>query len=331
MLFIITLHTLGHGGILGEVDSNSLRGVILWWMEGIAYAAVNIYVLISGYFMVDNEFKLRKLFSLLAEVIFYSVIIYIVTSYKTFSVMDFVKSCFPTITSAYWFISTYVVMYCLSPFLNILIRNMNKKMHEVCILILLLFFCIWDKGSSVAWFICLYIVAAYIKYYYQPGNFKRRNLLLCYFGVSICIPLSRYCISYVTKLILGQEFKTDYFYRNDTLLVFFASVLLLLIFLTINIEKKWINKLILRVSPLTLGVYLIHDNSNVREKLWQALAFDSNCSNVIFFAYVITIILGIFVVCCVIEWMRQMLFHILKIDMLVEKIAGFLTSHYKSK
>lgn len=321
MLLIITLHALGHGGVLGRVSFDSLRGVFCWWLEGVAYATVNVYVLISGYFMVKSQFKVRKLLFLLVEVLFYSVFLYILFSYNSFQPLLFLKSCFPTTTSAYWFISVYVVMYCFSPFLNVAILNMNKKMHQICILSMLLFFCIWDKGSIVLWFICLYFVAAYIRLYYHNGTVKKRSLIVIYVLVTICMPLSRYCISHLTKMVLGEEFKVDYFYQNESILVFCASVLLLLIFIEVSVNSKILASIISMVSPLTLAVYLIHDNYYVREWIWKVVDYHYDDTSILFFLNLFIVILGIFVICSIIEWLRRKVFKVIRMDRLIERIA----------
>jgi surface polysaccharide O-acyltransferase-like enzyme len=61
MLMIVTLHYLGHGNVLETVDIFSFNYYIAWFIQSLSYVSVNIFVLISGYFLVDKEFKSKNL------------------------------------------------------------------------------------------------------------------------------------------------------------------------------------------------------------------------------------------------------------------------------
>lgn len=73
MFGIVVLHVLGHGGLLDE-SAGTLRGNLLWLVESICYFSVNIFVLISGYFMCDGIFKLSKVTRLIVDITFWSLI-----------------------------------------------------------------------------------------------------------------------------------------------------------------------------------------------------------------------------------------------------------------
>lgn len=330
MLMIVTLHFLGHGGVLDSQNISVVRDIIIWWIEGIAYASVNIYVLISGYFMIKSNFKISKLIEIVVEVWFYSVIIYVLMLLSgkiTFELGEAIQALFPIFRSSYWFISTYVVIYCLSPFLNFGLRNMSKKMMQRLLICLILFFCIWDKGSGSMWFICLYVIAAYLRLHYVSGSVSRKVLVTLYTIVTLSLPISRYCIKFFTLSILGNEYNTTYFYRNDSIILLFASVLLFLIVLDIHIKNSVINNIILLISPLTLAVYLIHDNNNLRKVLWDFINPVAYIQTPYFIIYMFGIIICIFSVCILIEYFRQLIFKrihlIFYIDNISKKIVDF--------
>ena len=74
MLMVITLHYLDKGGILVSLTENQgISGYFAWLLEAFCIVAVNTYVLVSGYFLVEAGFKLRRLVILVAQVLFYSV------------------------------------------------------------------------------------------------------------------------------------------------------------------------------------------------------------------------------------------------------------------
>ena len=99
---------------------------------------VNCFVLISGYFLINSKFKLKKVLNLYLVTIFYSILLFIPHCILYgFSLSNFIKSCLPLLMGTYWFITTYVVLYLLSPFLNILIKNLSKKQYLISLGILI--------------------------------------------------------------------------------------------------------------------------------------------------------------------------------------------------
>lgn len=59
MLMVVTLHVLGHGGVLKIAESEKYW--IVWFLEISAYCAVNCYALISGYVGVYSKYKFSNL------------------------------------------------------------------------------------------------------------------------------------------------------------------------------------------------------------------------------------------------------------------------------
>ena len=56
MLMIVCLHYLSKGGLLGDPSRADMTatGYTAWLVEALCLVAVNVYVLISGYFGVDS-------------------------------------------------------------------------------------------------------------------------------------------------------------------------------------------------------------------------------------------------------------------------------------
>ena len=59
MCMVITLHFLGHGGVLQNVNNGANYG-IAWLMEAITYAAVDIFATISGFVGWSPEEKRNR-------------------------------------------------------------------------------------------------------------------------------------------------------------------------------------------------------------------------------------------------------------------------------
>ena len=78
MAMIVAMHFMLKGGIAVPMSENgSLVNHVAWLIEAFCIVAANCYVLISGYFLVEVQWKLRKLISLVAQILFYSFLWYL--------------------------------------------------------------------------------------------------------------------------------------------------------------------------------------------------------------------------------------------------------------
>lgn len=92
-------------------------------------------------------------------------------------------------TEHYWFATAYLVMYVLSPFLAEGARRVDKRTLQIVIGILVLYFSVWKSvlpvqlatdrlGYDFGWFLCLFLIAAYIRLYGIP-KLERRKMRCC--------------------------------------------------------------------------------------------------------------------------------------------------------
>ena len=111
------------------------------------------------------------------------------------------------------------------------------------------------------------------------------------------------------------------FYNNP--LVIIQAISLFLLFGTFDFKNKIINK----ISSLTFGVYLIHE-SYMRMNLYKWIGIDNGKmiygKSILLKVFVWAII--IFILCAIIEWIRQLLFKLISKLRFVEKIdSKFMT------
>lgn len=325
MIMIVMLHYLGKGGALES--TNRVTYITGWLIEAFCIIAVNVYVLISGYFLVDSTFKWKKVFKIWGQVLFYSVLFFLVSMLlgKRLNTMDTVSSFFPITTrTGYWFMTTYIFLYILSPFLNIMIKNLSQKMHLRIILISALVFSVVGSflpadnsldstcGTGIIWFVILYIIAAYIKLY--GLKLKGKKCIIIYIMASILICSSKMASTYIFRKfgIPMEDFSKFYTYNSIVQLV--SAVSLFIFFKDIDIKNNILKKSVKFIAPLTLGVYLIHDNFLVRRELYNGIFDSYNYTNKNIFLF-ITISVGsvilIFSVCIIIEYIRVTLFTIM--------------------
>ena len=319
MLLIVFLHSIDHSGVLENAEN---CGNAMYFYVRFTYmlcqVCVNLFVMLSGYFLVTSQFRLKKLVTLWMEAVFYALtlrLVFMLTGARAFSVVSLVSCFFPILTGRYWFITIYVGMYLIFPFLNILIRAMDKKQHALLNICLFGLFSLWSSlhpsiagmnsggGWGLAWFAVLYLAAAWLRLYYEPkGNAVR--YLAVFAGIPALVALLR-CArggDVVPAIILRV---VENWFRYDSAPVYLMTMGLFVGFLNIRISnEKWASR-IRFVAPLTFGVYLIHAHADVSPWSWEVLNMPAKMDSALFPAIQVGVVLGIFAVCIAIDALRK--------------------------
>ena len=331
MFMIVVWHMIVHGRIAQQ--STGLLHNLICLLEAILVVHVNSYVLVTGYYQCKSKFKLKKLISLNNQAWFYRVVILItllVLDVVSVGKVELLQSLFPLDFSAYWFIKFYLFLYCFSPFLNKLIENLKKKEFQMLLLVCLVIFSILPSismsvlysnysGYSLPQFIFMYLLGAYFRYYpiqesrILKVNTRRKNQLLFLLGFIMFVTIHFLLLCFGKILMTGGEI-SQYFgetiqfsflsYGNPFVIV--SSLMYFFWFGTLKIKSKFIN----RVSSLTLGVYLIHDNPYMRQWLYPFLGFVEGkvYTGIIIIGKIFACAIAIFIICALLEWIRQLLF-----------------------
>ena len=138
MAMVITLHYLGKGGLLtGQEQAWKTADTLAWLLEAFCVAAVDVYVLISGYFLVDASFRFGKLCMLWLQIFVYSVgvpallCLLGILPVQEISMERVLTWIFPVLREHYWFATAYVVMYLFAAFLGKAVRQIpQKQIHD---------------------------------------------------------------------------------------------------------------------------------------------------------------------------------------------------------
>lgn len=323
MCMIIGLHYLDKGGILVPfLQANEAHHYVAWAFEAFFLCAVNGYVMLSGYFSWKQEVQLKKVFRLWGQVLFYSLTIAVVTlcaGLWSVAELDIYKICgyiFPVITEQYWFVTNYVVLFLLLPFLNPVIQNMEQKnMRNLLLLfvgvfsvsktLLPLSFPIDKNGYDVLWFLCLYLTGAYMgRFGFGRCNTKGKGLAL--YAVSSCGILG---LSFVVREVaLATGFLQDrvtYAYSYNHLLCYTAAIGLFVFFAHVTIPDKMAAKAIRALGGATFGVYLIHEHVNLRYAWPQWLGTWKYSAGLRFVLPMFASIVAVFFVCALVELLRK--------------------------
>lgn len=321
MLLIVFLHSIDHSGVLESAEN---CGTIMYFYVRFTYAlcqvCVNIYIMLSGYFMITSKFRLHKLVTLWMEAVFYSFVlklVFMVTGQDPFSPVSLVSCLFPILTGRYWFLTIYVGMYLISPFLNILIHAMDRKKHALLNICLFTIMSVWSSlhpafagmnsggGWGLAWFVVMYLAAAWLRLYYVPNNKPFRYLAL-FIALPIFMAATQTVLGWAN--IPGAKILAAiaaHWFRYDSAPVYIMTMCLFIGFLNVSIRSKNLSTVIVSVAPLTLGVYLIHAHANVSPWSWEVLNLPSWMNSVAFPLIQVASVLCIFAACTVLDALRQ--------------------------
>ena len=186
MLAIVAHHYVVNSGLMGGViscDEFNTRNVffLLFGMWG--KTGINCFVLITGYFMCTSQITLRKFLKLVLQIEFYAFVVALpfwYLHYEGFSMKDMLLRFIPIKMVSDGFSSCFILFWLTIPFLNILIRNMDRKMHlrliALCLFIYTAVLYIPTGGvrmNYVSWFMVLYFISSYIRLY--PEHIYRSN------------------------------------------------------------------------------------------------------------------------------------------------------------
>lgn len=329
MLMIVTAHLLNHGNMIIFAKEGTPSYYFVWILFGISFTSINIYLLISSYFLIDSEFSTWRIAKIAGQVFFYSLgitLLFWILGDVDHELKIMVFSVLPVSSDFYWFVSMYIGMYLLSPIMNKLIRSLTKKQLECTIIICFLLISVWPNiiyfssalntagGVSISWFLTVYLFGAYLKLYYKPDGMFTKKIIYA-FLTALLIPLSRFIIEFLLKTPLSKISVLDdlmwgysVFYTYSSILVTIASLFLFIAFLNLRIKEKRIARFITKIASCSFGVYLIHDHLYIRETLWTLIDGASLLTKWYLPLVSIGIILFVYIVCSSIELVRQMLF-----------------------
>ena len=213
MLMVVAMHFLSHtGGVLppqaGRMPSpREISGVLV---ESFCIVAVNVYVIISGYFLSGKSFSFRRLLRLWCRILFYTLLIPPVLAvagvlqFSEITGIYHIWNClFPVQSGHYWFVTAYVILVLFTPFLNGAVRIMSRGQMKMALGALLLLFCLGKSisplqfsadryGYDFGWFFCLYLTGAYLRRYgcsfFWKKRKKRRAVCVLLSSGVLCCP-----------------------------------------------------------------------------------------------------------------------------------------------
>ncbi len=336
MCMIIVVHYLSKGNVLVSLPTTAADGmnsaaIGAWIVEAICLPAVNVYIMISGYFGAKSSFKVSRLARLWGTVIFYSIAITFVlgltgnlanaqgsVALASFTVYDWMNVAFPVVTEQYWFITAYVMLYLFMPFLSAGVEKLDQKSFRNVLIVLFGIFSLSKsvlpmdlptdgKGYDVLWLICLYLLGGYF------GRFGCRLLEKRIWATVVCLgsAMAMFAMAFVARAIylrtgiLGDFVLRNSIYNCNQIFCLMSAVGLFWMFKGLPIKGERLSAFICYVGTCTMAVYLIHEQLYMRYAWPRWFHVQEQAGKWTFLPHLLLTVVCVFTVCVLIEAVRK--------------------------
>ena len=262
-LMIVVNHSIGHG--LEQYDAALYENskIALGFLWGVCNPAVNVFFIISGYFLIKRS--VNKFIVLLEPQLILAIIYLLVFGFTIKKAI--LNILFPW--ENWWFITTYLILFVLSPYINKIIETLSDK--EILKFVISFSFInllqgyifkgnLWGNGFSFAHAMNMYLIGIVLYKYREILREKNKNhifYLIVYVICSVIMALLK--IYFNTEL--GEMIDT---YNNP--LVVIQAICMFEFFVNLEIKTKRFN--IDMFSKTALMVYLITDYPEIRQYIF---------------------------------------------------------------
>lgn len=270
MFMIVVSHVITHYIMKADIEISGVNNFLLSLVRAVIYICVNVYIIITGYFSVNSkQLKIKKIMNVALLPGFISAMLLMVL--MVFGVIGFdiwriVGKLFATFRGEYWFISTYFALCLFIPFLNKIIHTLSQKEFQQFLFLLTSVGIIWpffvdskefvafNSGFSLIFFFFLYFVGAYIRLYGAFfKDFTRNQYLIGYLMLALVTGILQFALPEIDFLNYNGPFE------------FTMSYFIFMYIKNVKVNSVKINT----IATYTLSVYLVHEQAEIREFIWN--------------------------------------------------------------
>lgn len=287
-VIILHLNNGNQGGFFLKVERFSSCQFVVILFETVAISAVNVFVLLTGYFMAGKKqadlFKPAKLFIdifLFAGFFFFGKLI-ATNGVPTENYINY-------IAFYNWFIFIYAGLYVLSPFINKLWRSLSGRNKALLMALMFVLFSLYPEiidsahlqgvtaisyegdmaGYTIVHFLLMYLSGCSLRdiennkenvkktaaklLHISESDFNAKTLPVLYV-LDLALMMA---LAYLEAYITGNGPHETIMFNYNNPLVIFQAILLFLMFKSIKIPD---NKVINLIAKSAFYVYIIHHN-----------------------------------------------------------------------
>lgn len=283
MVMIVYHHFYTHSQFEGLIPF-SKKAIILQDFGNFGKIGVLLFGLITGYFLIDQTFKLNRIVRLSNLVRFYTLI-----SFFSWLVIDnptelikenLLYALFPIIFERYWFVTAYAIVLLFQPMIkHYLVGETRANQLKYFVIIIFSFSIVewigvifntreYFEPSEILSFIIIVLGGHLIRLYQDEIHEK-------WFAITVGICLLTFSLILLKPVFV--HYFSDVFAFPSYFLTGLGSpnaILFSMSFFSIvtkiNLNRNQ-SSWIMKISPLTFDVYLLHDNKFFRPLIWTVI------------------------------------------------------------
>ena len=333
MFFVVTLLSLGRGGILAGAQAGSALYKSAWLLEILAYCAVDVFALISGYVSYSGKEKRTKYsnyFGIWFQVVFYGLVVTAVFNFimpRAVTFEDYLTALFPVTNGLYWYFTAYTALFVIMPLLNAAILHCGETTLRKLFVAIIIVFSLFEifvkrfafsNGYSFIWITLLYVLGAIIKKCDVGKNVRPWHALL---GITVL-----WLITYFYKMYGAEAKFLAVDVQKGLFVTYFSpTVLGIAILFVVGASKLRFHKpsraVIGFFAPATFAVYLLNNHRYIWEYVMKDLfVYLSDASVLKMLATVIGFSAAFAVAAMLVDRLRILLFDLCRVN----KLTGFI-------
>lgn len=271
-LGIVIIH-IGDGKMV-SLDVLSANQIVLYLLESFAHCCVNVFILITGYFLIkSNQRTWGKPIDLLLQNLLVQLavfVVFILTHKLEFTMRNIALYCSPN----NYFIILFITLYIVSPYINKLLNGFSSFEWKVFLIIIISIFSCYavfvdlygellgqkwfglspvgawgnQQGFTIVNFILLYCIGGYIRCNELTEKISSKKASLLFVGsVLICFIWAE-----LNCFLSSQGLRSAWVYHNPFIILMAFSLFVL--FSKINIKSRIINSL----ASAAFMCYIVH-------------------------------------------------------------------------
>lgn len=317
--FLIVMY---HYAVYGGISYNSyyskdlLNGLFAQFLAMGGNVGSMIFISIMGYYQSEKPFNTSHLIRIIFQMFFYSTLIYLIfciTGNVQFNFWNFLRSLLPFFFDRWFFGTAYIVLYCLSPFINKFLNTLDKENFKRLLIVQV---ALWMAlptvlgffdgtvfyGTIFTVYLTAYTSGAYIRRFASESDIagKYRKTLI----ISVIVMLA----SALVFDMLGEHI--GIFYRKGTYFsslnsIFTYATVFCLTALASQTEPKT-NSMINNVASTSFGVYLLCSHAYTRELIFKRIIkAPEQIKSVLFIVLALLSCLAVYTICVIIDYIRK--------------------------
>lgn len=303
---------------------------IAMFLGSFGRTGVNLFVMIGAWFLVDLPFKSMRFIRLYSTCFLYTVLItgaVLIAGHSSGDDMAFkevLRSFTPFSSSPLWFVSDYLFLLLLTPFLNTLILALPLEKYKILVGIIVVVFVViptvenlipgfnvykyYIVKSDMSWMIALYMLVGYWKR--RPNScFEREGraawcTALLISGCAVLCMIDCFGREWMISAFLVKKFHAflEYLFMDmASAFCFLLAVSTFFLFKRFTFNVPIVN----RIARNILGIYVIHQVPVFIPVLWGWFSVGKWIYSPWFLLYEIGTILTVFVVFWGVDSIRE--------------------------